>query len=456
MNRHILLILIFSSIVGAAFSQLKPDSFIFRNDIDVNYNLQVLNNDLNRDSLKIYSVTKLGANAAKYSVAISLDSLYLNIFSSDLALDTGSFIYNTIHKNSTIDSSYIYYKRVSVTNTMYPGDANRDNLVNHFDIFPLGVFYGKIGYPRHLDDTAVSFSPKNTTNWFFQSASINAAHADIDGNGIINEIDFVLYQTNFGKSTGSNYTPSLSGTSPSIQLKMSIADTVDLFKDTGRLFIPVLINSPTKLNAYGIGYSYTVRVFNKSTAPLDSFYPYTNFSRTNIWNDNQTIFVKDTVSFKQHTNVGYVRKNQVNGDMDPQAGVIEVVTDDILIGIANKQDVSYVNIILKEVSLIDKDMKTIPISPITKRIYFRKASSSIQSSIQSTLKVYPTLINESFAIEKLNAQSENYTIYNTLGQEMVSGKLAKIMTYIDANQWTAGIYFIKLESMPGVIKLQKQ
>jgi hypothetical protein len=455
MNKNILLVCLLSGFFSSAYAQLKLDSFVFRNDIDVNYNLPVRNNDINKDSLRITTVTKLGSNASKYILNISADSLLINIFSTDITLDTGTFIYKTIHKNLSIDSTYVFFQRLSVANAMYPGDCNKDNLVNHLDLFPIGIFYNKLGYPRHLDDTAISFSPKKTTHWFFQSNGVNAAHADVDGNGIVNNDDKLIYQANFGNSKG-NYTPLLSGVSSSVQLKLSIGDTIDLNSPTGKVNIPVLINSATKINAYGIGYSYTIRVLNKSNAPLDSFYPHAKFINTNIWDEKETIFVKDTISFREHVNVAYVRINQANGDMDPQAGIIEVVTDEVLLGIANQKDVSYINILLKEVSLIDKDMTTIPITPVSKRIYFRKAASSISSTILTTLKVYPTLIDEQFSIEKLNTKLENYTIYNTLGQEISSGTLTKIMTYIQASEWQSGIYFLKLESMPGVIKLQKQ
>lgn len=455
MKRNLLILSIVICSFHLAHSQLKSDSFIFRNDIDIDYNLPVRNNDTDKDSLRIISFTKLGANAPKYTLAISTDSLIIHIFSNDNTLDSSSFYYTTKHKNGVIDSTIVFFERKAVSTQVYPGDCNKDNLVNHLDIFPIGLFYKKTGYPRNNADTSISFLPKKSQNWFFQTNGINASHADVDGNGIVDDQDLAKYQANFGNAKG-NYMPNLSGNSPSVQLKLSIGDTVDLSSTTGKINIPVLIVSPTPINAYGIGYSYTIRVLNKSNAPFDSFYPHTKYFKTNIWADQLKLHVIDTISFREHTNVATVRYNQANGEMDPQAGIIEVVTEEVLLGIASQTDLSYINILLKEVSLVDNNLNSIPITPISKRIYFRKAASGIQSKVNDKVQVYPTLIDDSYSIEKLSAKPIDYMIFNSLGQVVESGRLTSTMNYLSAKSWSTGVYYLKINTNSVVIKLQKQ
>lgn len=455
MNRNLLLLCFFFASVQQALSQLKPDSFVFRDDIDIDYNLSVRNNDTDKDSLKIVNVVKLGSNASKYTLTISSDSFLVQIFSADNSLDSSTFYYVTKHKNGSLDSTFVFFERKAVATTIYPGDCNKDNLVNHLDVFPIGIFYGKTGYPRNNSDTSIVFQPRKSQNWFFQTGGINASHADVDGNGIVDISDATKYQSNFGNAKG-NYSPNLSGNSSTVQLKLSISDTIDLTSSTGKIQIPVLIVSPTIVNAYGIGYSYTIRVLNKSKAPFDSFYPHTKYLESTIWPDKLDLFVKDTISFREHVNVAKVRRNQANGDMDPQAGVIEVVTDEVLLGIANQKDLTYINILLKEVSLVDKELNTIPLTPISKRIYFRKAASSIQSIVNEKIMVYPTLIDDFYSIEKLSTKKISYTIFNSFGQVIESGVLNSNLNYLSANSWPTGVYYLKIDNNSEVVKLQKQ
>lgn len=435
-------------------AQLNNDTFVFRDDVNIDYNLYPQNNDVDKDSLKIISAVKIGSNASKYIITISSDSSYINVYSSDNTLDTATFYYKTIHRNTTIDSAFVYFQRKVLVADVYPGDCNRDNLVNHFDIFPIGQLYQKYGDPRNNADTNLSFTPKKVRNWFFQIGNLNAKNADIDGNGIIDNRDIAQLPRNFGNAKG-NYNPILSTGSNTVQLRLSISDTVDLLSATGQVSIPILISSPAKISSYGIGYSYTVRVYNKSNFPPDSFYPHTKYIRTNIWDEKQTLFIKDTVSFQEHVNVAYCRNTFSNGDMDPQAGIVEIIVDEVLLGIAKPEDLSYVNILLKEVALIDNNYNTIPITPVSKRIYFRKAKSSINNSIPDKIKVYPTLIDNSITIERLSNQEESYTIYNSIGQQILKGNLRTKTTVLSELNWSSGIYHLKLDSTAQIVKLYK-
>ena len=83
---------------------------------------------------------------------------------------------------------------------VYPGDCNKDNLVNHMDLFPIGLMFGQYGSPRNLADTNISFGvPKKVNNWFFELRGINGKHADVDGNGWVDEQDLNHLKRNFGK-----------------------------------------------------------------------------------------------------------------------------------------------------------------------------------------------------------------------------------------------------------------
>ena len=453
MRKLLLLIYLTSCTWLYTNAQLGRDSFYFRDDMNVDYHLLVKLNDVNGTTSKIVGWTKFGQDTSLYTIQISADSNYIMVKSTSTALTIGNFWYIT-KLGSSIDSTTVFFERKSMVGDVYPGDCNKDNLVNHMDLFPIGLAFGQSGSPRNIADTNISFGvPKKVNNWFFELRGINAKHADVDGNGLVDENDIIQLRRNFGKDKG-NYTPILSFASNEVKLELSIPDTIKLNSTVGKLSVPIVINSPNKINAYGLGFSYTVRIYDKNSVAQSKYYPYTKYNRTNVWDEFTTLYLMDTTSYLEHVNVAYSKRNQNNGDLDPQGGIIDIIIDDILIGIANPGEQTHLNIYLKEVALIDKNYNTIPITPVSKRIYLQKATSSIKNTDFMGWSVYPTKIDHNLTILNPLAKKANYIIYNSLGQLISSGSMlekVEILTSI----WPSGLYYIKNDLNSEVIKVQK-
>jgi hypothetical protein len=434
-------------------AQLGKDSFYFTDDMNLDYNLFVKLNDVNGSASKIISLSKFGPDTNLYSLRISADSNYINIKSTNTLLTRGNFWYFT-NSGATIDSTTVYFERKSMIGDVYPGDCNKDNLVNHLDLFPIGLAFGQSGSPRNLADTNISFGvPKKVSNWFFEQRGVNAKHADVDGNGLIDENDILQLRRNFGKDKG-NYTPILSFASNDVKLELSIKDTLSFNTTTGKISLPIVINSPSKINAYGLGFSYTVRIYDKNSIAQSKFYPHTKYNRTNVWDEFSTLYLMDTTSYMEHVNVAYCKRNQSNGDLDPQGGVIDIIIDDILIGISNPGEQTYINVYLKEVALIDKNYNTIPITPVSKRIYLQKATSSVQNIDIIGWSVYPTKVENSLTIFNPLLKKANYMVYNSMGQLISSGPMYEKVE-LSTSIWPNGLYFIKNDLNSEVIKVQK-
>lgn len=98
----------------------------------------------------------------------------------------------------TFDLSVEVLATHNCTDCVWPGDANNDGLVNAFDVLVLGSAYGANG-------------PSRTSNaaWLGQSATdwpgsipgypgLNYKYADSNGDGLINEVDTLAIQQNYG------------------------------------------------------------------------------------------------------------------------------------------------------------------------------------------------------------------------------------------------------------------
>lgn len=458
--KQFILLLVCSLLYLQANSQIQArnDTFYLRNDSTANYRLDVKNNDSSGSKLYIFYFFKTGANATKYKIERSSDSAFIIL--TDTVLSTsysGEFKYFCKDALGTMDSATVFFSRIALTPEVRPGETNLDNLVNHFDIFPIGLNYGQTGSPRHIDDTNIVFTPKRVGNWFFQPGAINAKHSDIDGNGKIDNLDFERLKLNIGNVSGT-YKPKLSPVSSSVRFDIDVKDTIEQVGDTLRL--PLSINSPAKPFAYGLGYSISVENQNKLTQ-LDTFYPkYQYKASSDLWvkpsSGSKELFFSDEITRPNHKNIAYCRTDHSNDSMSGGAGIVEIVVTEILIGIYKESDKPRLKINIKDVALIDKNYNAIPISPISKTIYLKKLKSSVSSLNKPLLQVYPTLIDHQLVIEKNGLKNESYAIYNSIGQLMQSGVLIHPRTSIENIEWHAGVYYLKLDNSSESIKIQKR
>lgn len=92
---------------------------------------------------------------------------------------------------------------------VWPGDANNDNIANHFDLLNIGLAFGTQGPPR-ISNSA-DWSGMIATPWqqLFNTNTLNFAYADCNGNGIINTGDVATIIENYGLTHGpvAPYTP---------------------------------------------------------------------------------------------------------------------------------------------------------------------------------------------------------------------------------------------------------
>ncbi|MBK7476225.1 MAG: T9SS type A sorting domain-containing protein [Haliscomenobacter sp.] len=83
---------------------------------------------------------------------------------------------------------------------MRPGDANKDDVVNHFDVLQLGLGFGGEG-PSRINQ-AIEWKALPAASWALSTpaANVNFKHLDTDGNGRIETGDLAAIEANWGKT----------------------------------------------------------------------------------------------------------------------------------------------------------------------------------------------------------------------------------------------------------------
>jgi hypothetical protein len=441
---------------------LIDDNYILRSDVGLNYHLQVKNNDTpNSNLIKIFGLVRLGSTSVQYTSGI-IDSSIVLIASGGADTFSGRLQYKGVNNLGQIDSAIITFKRQIIPPSVRPGDANNDNLVNHFDIYPIGLLFNRRGDVRHNLDTNIDFAvPKRISDWSFGVNNLNGKYADVDGNSIINQKDFERLKLNLGLSAGT-YSPRLSDTNSLNTFKLDIKDTVILeSKDSNKIKIPIRLIKSGNLPSYGLGFSASVSYLVSNTGQ-DSFYnkyQYIAPDNGSLWTgvpSSSHLFLEDKVSKRDHTNIAYCITNGFNGDLKDDIGVVEIIVDEILIGQADKGKFNRLHVRISEPSWIDNNYNTISVKPVSKYIYFRKATASIAKNENIEISVYPTMIKENFIIENQTQKLIEYTIFNALGQIVKRGIVNNRLETIYPIGWSNGIYYLKIHESGKVYRIIKE
>lgn len=145
------------------------------------------------------------------------------------------------------------------TTSVWPGDANQDNIVNFVDLLNIGVAFGTKG-PGRNDRTGVwQLTPAADWSQRFATGQ-NYKHADTNGDGSVDEGDIKVLTSNYGKKNGTQVQTAeqLPGTSldPGVRLEMPASP----LPATGTFEIPITLGSKEKpvRNLYGM--AFTIKV----------------------------------------------------------------------------------------------------------------------------------------------------------------------------------------------------
>ncbi len=125
---------------------------------------------------------------------------------------------------SKIDSS-------CVPHTVFPGDANHDQVCNNADLLPIGIHFNQTGPAR--PNASLTWVAQPAPDWAgTQANGFNVKHADCDGDSTVSWSDTVAVNLNYGQ-THNSWRPSGSGGGMTVRFEMpttnvGVGDTVSI------------------------------------------------------------------------------------------------------------------------------------------------------------------------------------------------------------------------------------
>jgi hypothetical protein len=366
----------------------------------------------------------------------------LLLASSDTAGEINS-LPNTRMVTFNLDTFYMYLFPTS--DSVWPGDADANHVVDNNDLLPIGLGYDSTGPARQVQ--GIIWQGDSATGWTNSFTSytpaVNYNNADCNGDGIINADDTLAITVNFGDTHAkTNGMPGLwrSGI-PALYAKLSedtlyAGDTLTVTFILGDSSLPVN-------DFYGIAFTY-----NFDPLVVDS--TYTGMTYGNSWIGNTT----DKISISKIFAAGQIKTavTRINHIVVSGSGAIGTVSFKITTdNISGKTMSYYPNIgYISDIRAIDQMGNSIPLNAATDTSSIGFTPSGIAEISTEGIHIQPNPAHDKITVSAGNIMDE-ITITDVAGQIVMDntpagGKSA----VIDISAFGDGLYIVQVKTDKGV------
>lgn len=244
-------------------------------------------------------------------------------------------LYDTISQQTFIVSNIVFLFMECENECIWPGDTDRNGVVDVWDMLPIGFLYGAVGMPRDFVitefDTAWSWIPQSSQLWLDINTSnpltfydqINFSHADCNGDGIINDLDINIIDLNYGKQNGDIETYNAPISDNNFTLSVYIQNETVSIGDTVTALLS--LDNPTQMPISGLALTLSHNVVDSNT--LQITYPSTSFLV-----DNANIISRQYRDTESKVSTGIIRTNLQPTNSGGVFGVVTFVMEDVLEG----------------------------------------------------------------------------------------------------------------------------
>lgn len=321
---------------------------------------------------------------------------------------------------------------------VWPGDANSDGVADLYDVFPIGLANGTTGSLRA--GASLLWEAQPTEEWASDfSNGTNYAHADCNGDGIIDTNDIEAVSVNYGlihaKDEGLNEATAVD---PDLYFDVNI-DTV-LAGST--ISVPVMLGtSSLPMNdIYGIAFSLNFDadlVEEISISFADSWIGDEGYDLAHL----HKAFIEEG-----QLDVGMVRTNQMNTSGYGQIAQVEIVTSDDLTGkqsdILETLILSFSNV--KAINLNEEDL--IVDASSTTEVTLEDVSTSIKPIVADDLfHIFPNPVKENMVVEFSNSGFHTIQVMNVVGDVVLNQSTTNTQLTINVNDLAKGMYTVRIQ-----------
>lgn len=322
----------------------------------------------------------------------------------------------------------------TVSDSVWPGDANYDLIADNFDLLPIGLGYGATG-PNRINAT-LNWFPQDATNWSqFIISGVNYKHLDANGDGIVDVNDTLAISQNFGLTHNKREREGEDG--PPIYTEMSSNSLLP--GDTLDIQIKIGTDSVPAMDLYGV--AFTIELDTLLVDP-DSV----QISYDNSWlGDEGTDMITLTRPFpdKSKWNVGITRIDQVNRSGYGTIAQMSIIIMDDLSGKQNLDEILKVPI--SRTLAITNHACEIPLQPLindSTTITIQATDLAPDADIQFAL--YPNPTRNSVTIEVNPNKVEVLKLVDLSGHLIQQTLSPQHKNIWEVSSLASGMYFVQV------------
>ncbi|MBL0328443.1 MAG: T9SS type A sorting domain-containing protein [Bacteroidetes bacterium] len=378
---------------------------------------------------------------------------------ASLAVDALENIYMTgsyagtidVNPDAGIDSMSTIYAsinalvlKMSKSSTVWPGDADHNNVANNYDLLPIGLFYGQTGTPRSVISN--SWLEYNAVDW--NTLQLNGAdikHADCNGDGIIDNNDTLAINLNY--SLTHSFAPINN------EIRLSAPDLYFVTSGTSYasgsiVDVEVWVGSSTTsvTNLYGLAFNINYDASLVQPASESLTFPASWFGT--FGTDAITIAKIDGLS-----NIASGAKTRIDHTNVNGYGKVANFKFQLKSSIPTNTSMYFS---ISGYSANDSSGSPILFNTQPDTIFINSTIGVSEISNEAQISIYPNPTAGSFNIfTSEQIKDGSIEIYNVVGELILSQKIINQQNTIDLTDQATGLYFVKVISDGEIVGMKK-
>ncbi len=332
-----------------------------------------------------------------------------------------------------------------------PGDANKDGTINIFDALNLGVAFNTMGEIR--PNAVIDPILQAAFDWDFNTVfDLNFKHIDCDGNGTVNEQDYLAIDQNYHSVTKQS-TIEPNDTYVDVVLQFP-AEKIIVNPNQTEISIPANLvigntDKPIK-NFYGTAISFD---YDKTLIKAVK----SNYNNSSFVGLEEELFVREKL-IQEDGQIGLVitRTNQeeVNGSGDI-AEFAFIIDLDLIDG----RSETLIELDINDIKVVDSNGEEIPVNvpeegPSVVLIFDESLSVNTEDQLTETqFEVYPNPVQEILIIDlakTIDLTNSRLQIFNVLGQTVLTQAIDNNQTKLNVSDLKHGVYWVKISTDQGI------
>lgn len=202
---------------------------------------------------------------------------------------------------------------------IYPGDFNRDGIVNHFDLLNWAIAYGNEGQKR--TNPTNEWMPQVCEDWDDEANGINYKHQDANGDGHINQEDLEVMSLNYNESIKPDDDPSVPTVDNATGFRLSLQPS-NSYRNTFNLYLHSDDQTINSINLQGLAF-----ILDLGELPIEHIHFVFPDNKQPIAESVEEVLGAFQIGFA-FDNMVQIPVNQTKTEEDPFGRIIIVVDAD--------------------------------------------------------------------------------------------------------------------------------